>query len=55
MGSDAVREYSVNFFEILVSHLFVMGRRKMLSKVIGSVQVALSPVYIEFFFAQYDP
>ena len=50
VGSDAVREYSVSFLEILVSHLFVMGKRKMLSKVIGWVQVALSPVHIELFF-----
>ena len=49
VGSDAFREYSVSFLEILVSNLFVMGRRKMLSKVIGWVQVALSPVYMELF------
>ena len=39
----------MSFLEILVSNLFVMGRRKILGKVIGSVQVALIPVYIELF------
>ena len=49
MVSDSVQEYSVSFLEILVSHLFVMGRRKSLSKVIDSVQVSSSPVKIELF------
>ena len=47
----------MSFLEILVSNLFVMGRRKMLSKVIGSVQVASSPVQTELslFNAILDP
>ena len=35
--SDVVGDESGNLLEILVSHLLVMGRRKMFSGVIGTV------------------